>query len=91
MSSAAAGDVAHPTASLPGLTWLDPAIHLHAKKMDPRVKPAGDGQKGLDEAETCGLCTMGGGSHFRDRLKYRRSGGGWPFLAGMSKPSPLRK
>lgn len=31
------------------------------------------------------------GSHFRDRLKYRRSGGAWPFLAGMSKPSPLKK
>jgi hypothetical protein len=36
--------------SLPGLTWLDPAIHplkrnaacILAKKMDPRVKPAGD-------------------------------------------------
>src|SRR5260370_22801643 len=24
---------------------LDPAIHLRAKKMDPRVKPAGDGQR----------------------------------------------
>jgi hypothetical protein len=24
---------------------LDPAIHLHAKKIDPRVKPAGDGRK----------------------------------------------
>jgi hypothetical protein len=24
----------------PGLTWLDPAIHL-TKKMDPQVKPAG--------------------------------------------------
>ena len=24
------------------IAGLDPAIHLHAKKMDPRVKPAGD-------------------------------------------------
>jgi hypothetical protein len=24
---------------------LDPAIHPLAKEMDPRVKPAGDGQK----------------------------------------------
>jgi hypothetical protein len=24
---------------------LDPAIHLLAKKMDPRVKPAGDAQR----------------------------------------------
>jgi hypothetical protein len=28
------------------IAGLDPAIHLHARKMDPRVKPAGDGQKG---------------------------------------------
>jgi hypothetical protein len=27
------------------IAGLDPAIHLHAKKMDPRVKPAGDRQK----------------------------------------------
>jgi hypothetical protein len=27
---------------LPGLTWLDPAIHLFRKKMDARVKPAHD-------------------------------------------------
>jgi len=25
------------------IAGLDLAIHLHAKKMDPRVKPAGDG------------------------------------------------
>jgi hypothetical protein len=25
------------------IAGLDPAIHLDAKKMDPRVKPAGDG------------------------------------------------
>jgi hypothetical protein len=31
-------------ASLPGLTRLDPAMHLFAKKMDPQVKPAGDVQ-----------------------------------------------
>jgi hypothetical protein len=24
-------------------------------------------------------------------LKYRKSGGGWSFLAGISKPSALRK
>jgi hypothetical protein len=29
--------------SLPGLTWLDPAIHPFRKKMDARVKPAHDG------------------------------------------------
>jgi hypothetical protein len=28
------------------IAGLDPAIHLYAKKMDPRVKPAGDGAKG---------------------------------------------
>jgi hypothetical protein len=28
--------------SLPGLTWLDPAIHPFRKKMDARVKPAHD-------------------------------------------------
>src|SRR5258706_475069 len=28
----------------PGQARLDPAIHLLAKKMDPRVKPAGDGR-----------------------------------------------
>src|SRR5712692_7190126 len=39
-TSARSADI-HP-ASLPGLTRLDPAIHLQAKKMDPRVKPAGD-------------------------------------------------
>jgi len=27
---------------------LTPAIHPHAKKMDPRVKPAGDGQRWID-------------------------------------------
>jgi hypothetical protein len=27
------------------IAGLDPAIHLHAKKMDPRVKPAADGAK----------------------------------------------
>src|SRR5467141_636944 len=33
--------------AVPGLDpGIDPAIHLHAKKMDPRVKPAGDGQRG---------------------------------------------
>jgi hypothetical protein len=26
------------------IAGLDPAIHLLAKKMDPRVKPAGDSQ-----------------------------------------------
>jgi hypothetical protein len=26
------------------IAGLDPAIHLFAKKMDPRVKPAGDAQ-----------------------------------------------
>jgi hypothetical protein len=30
-------------------------------------------------------------SYFFDRLKYRKSGGGWSFLEGMRKPSPLRK
>jgi hypothetical protein len=25
------------------ITGLDPAVHLHAKKMDPRVKPPIDG------------------------------------------------
>src|SRR6266446_8281170 len=34
--------------SLLGLTWLDPAIHLDARKIDPRVKPAGDRPK-VDE------------------------------------------
>jgi len=28
------------------IAGLDPVIHLHAKKMDPWVKPAGDEQKG---------------------------------------------
>jgi len=27
------------------LTWLDPAIQLFAKKMDPRVKPASDAER----------------------------------------------
>jgi len=27
------------------IAGLDPAIYLHAKKMDPRVKPAGDAQR----------------------------------------------
>jgi len=30
-------------------------------------------------------------AHFRVSLKYRRSGGGWPLRAGISKPSALRK
>src|SRR5579883_1112657 len=34
------------TRSLPGPTWLDPAIHLLTKTMDPRVKPAGDAEFG---------------------------------------------
>jgi hypothetical protein len=31
--------------SLPGLTRLDPAIHLFHKKMDARVKPAHDAER----------------------------------------------
>jgi hypothetical protein len=27
------------------IAGLDPAIYLHAKKMDPRVKPTGDDQR----------------------------------------------
>ena len=27
--------------------------------------------------------------HFRVSLKYLKSGGRWPFLAGISRPSPL--
>ena len=29
--------------------------------------------------------------HLRGRLKYLKSGGGWSFLAGIKRPSPLRK
>jgi hypothetical protein len=29
--------------------------------------------------------------HFCDCLKYLRSGGGWSFLAGINRPSALRK
>jgi hypothetical protein len=36
---------------LPGLIRLDPAIHFLAKKMDPRVKPAGD----VQNCVACGL------------------------------------
>jgi hypothetical protein len=32
-------DALPPPASLPGLTWLDPAIHHFRKGMDARVKP----------------------------------------------------
>jgi hypothetical protein len=31
------------------IAGLDPAIHLLAKKMGPRVKPGGDGQGTWDE------------------------------------------
>src|SRR6266446_274916 len=49
-------------------------------------------KKGVDARDKRGHDAGGAiRSHFRDRLKYRRSGGGWPFLAGMSKPSPLMK
>jgi hypothetical protein len=42
--------------SLPGSTRLDPAIHpfrknFDAKKMDPRVKPAGDTRVGSSSPE----------------------------------------
>jgi hypothetical protein len=30
------------------IAGLDPAIHLFRKKMDPRVKPAGDAQIPID-------------------------------------------
>jgi len=40
----ASGPTIHVVA-VPGLDpGIDPAIHLHAKRMDPRVKPAGDGR-----------------------------------------------
>jgi hypothetical protein len=29
--------------------------------------------------------------HLEDGLKYRKSGGGWSFFAGIKKPSELRK
>jgi hypothetical protein len=32
----------HRVRSAPVIAGLDPAIHLLAKKMDPRVRPAGD-------------------------------------------------
>jgi hypothetical protein len=41
------------------IAGLDPAIHLHAKKMDPRVKPAGDGQKGGSTSPERALATGG--------------------------------
>jgi hypothetical protein len=52
----------HDSASLPGLTWLDPAIH-HAKKMDARVKPAHDDCAGSDSkpakfALSFGRCSL---------------------------------
>jgi hypothetical protein len=39
------------------VTGLDPAIHLHAKKMDPRVKPAGDRQR-VNHYHRNALCTI---------------------------------
>jgi polar amino acid transport system substrate-binding protein len=36
-----------PATKLSIIAGLDPAIHLLAKKMDPRVKPAGDGGRAL--------------------------------------------
>jgi hypothetical protein len=34
------------------IAGLDPAIHPFRKKMDPRVKPAGDGESGSNRSES---------------------------------------
>src|SRR5712671_734879 len=56
-SSKALGRV--PLTSSSVIAGLDPAIHLYAKKMDPRVKPAGDGAKGADQLHR-DMLTAGG-------------------------------
>jgi len=45
LSFRGAGPFAGEPVILPVIAGLDPAIHLLAKMMDPRVKPAGDGRE----------------------------------------------
>jgi hypothetical protein len=72
-----AQEVFRPTlhVSLPGLAGED-TLSLGSP---PNLAP-----KGRPSIQATAL-------HFCVCLKYRRSGGGWSFLAGISSPSPLRK
>src|SRR5216683_2654539 len=72
---------------------LDPRIHhlrkIYAKRMDPRVKPAGDGS-GWASADSNRPGAAVGGRRLSCCAVYRPSGGGLPSLAVRTYSSPGR-
>ena len=60
-----------PASPLPVLTWFALAIHLLAKKIDPRVKPAGDGEYAWSNITGIGISSRSRAVYLGFRPRHR--------------------